>query len=697
MSRLIVILSLILGLTAQAQTSKYGATLSAALHQSHSAFSRACGDASFGSAFGDAIAKLPLRVMLTTTDADATMAQLRAIGVSATVISPTLVNASLGPVLGDASFDSAFGDAIAKLESIPSITAIELGAPVHQNLVLSREETGIDRMHSGVTPTGSVPQSLTGQGVIVGIVDAGFEYGHAAFFTPEGQYRVRRIWDQGASNGRTPAGFDYGTEYLTPTEMLNAHTDEAGATHGTHVANIAAGSDPSSPYNGVATDAELVLVAIEQAHSTSSYIIDAVKYIFDYAAREGKPCAINISLGSHYGPHDGTSATDRAFDSMTGPGRIIVGSAGNEADLNMHASKTFTAGDTQLKTMFSFSNPTLMRSLIDIWGSQGQDFTVSVVSVDNLKGQIIHQSPAVSSSTDGTTQYNFTTDQSGAVGHCIISVKHDNSNGCPNIYIESEFTYLAANRKLALIIQGTEGSTIHLWNCTGDAFYSNGRPGWTAGDSHCTSSEIGGTARSIITVGAYALRNKFTDLYGDEYTASVIPGQGEIGFFSSQGPTRDGRMKPEVVAPGVLVCSAVSKLHYADRYAMEAISTGHDNSIYYYHPETGTSMSSPLVAGTVACWLQADPTLTPDRVRQILAATSRHDQYTGPTSGNVYGYGKLDAYAGAHMALTGELPEGIIAPHRLPASHQSSILYDLQGRRLTTPRGLYIQNRKVRQ
>ena len=130
--------------------------------------------------------------------------------------------------------------------------------------------------------------------------------------------------------------------------MLNVVYDSSSEYHGAHTMGIAAGGDMKSKYYGVAPDADIVFVSFK---SDDTNIADAIKYIFDYADKVDKPCVINMSLGQHIGPHNGTSFLDRLIDESTGPGRIIVGAAGNEGNVRLHTSKTFTADDTQLKSM----------------------------------------------------------------------------------------------------------------------------------------------------------------------------------------------------------------------------------------------------------------------------------------------------------------------------------------------------------
>ncbi|KKK74032.1 hypothetical protein LCGC14_2887830, partial [marine sediment metagenome] len=103
-----------------------------------------------------------------------------------------------------------------------------------------------------------------------------------------------------------------------------------------------------------------------------------------------------------------------------------------------------------------------------------------------------------------------------------------------------------------------------------------------------------------------------------------------LACFSSRGPTLDGRTKPDIAAPGVLV---------------KAAAGGTTND---YTNKSGTSMASPFVAGTAALMVQADPTLTPSQVKSIITSTAVD---WGPSGKDIdYGAGRLDAYEAIRTA-----------------------------------------------
>ena len=553
-------------------------------------------------------------------------------------------------VLGDVVTASLPLSCINTIAAIDGVKNIQAGSEVRLLMDVARADANVDACHTATESLGD----YTGKGVVVGIVDNGFEYAHADFLKNDyTETRVVRVWEQGATSGNAPEKYGYGAEYTTLKDMKHARLDTYDTFHGTHVAGIAAGSDRSTNYYGVATEADIVLVSFITSQSTS--VIDGIKYVFDYAESVGKPCVVNISLGTHLGPHDGTSDTDRALAELVGPGRIIVGAAGNEGTKAVHASKTFSEGNTTLKTMIGFDNDkaATKTARIDIWGDKNATLKVKPVVVNTNDGSIVAELSEVATDGEKNAELSFP-EGCGVEGTVQMALQVSPSNDRPNVLAICSATSIADNRRIGLVITGSEGSTVHMWNSdvTGH-FLSEGKEGWTDGDDIYTIAEIGGISPDVITVGSYNTKDSYKDLMGNVHNvdADKMGNVGERSLFPSCGPTTDGRQKPDVVSPGCAVVSATSK-YWQGFYPMAAVAKSqYANDCYDVN--IGTSMSSPFVTGTVALWLQANPKLTPSDVRNILNASSRHDQYTGNADScdrNKWGAGKIDAYAGLQIA-----------------------------------------------
>ena len=173
---------------------------------------------------------------------------------------------------------------------------------------------------------------MKGKGIIVGVVDTGIDPKHAAF-----QGRILSIWDQVLSGDGVAEG-GYGVE-LTGN-LLTTSRDLHG--HGTHVSGIAAGSDET--YCGVAPEADLVMVKTD---FMDAHIADGVRYIFRVADEMDRPAVVNLSLGGHWDPHDGTDSLSQIIDAESGPGKIVCCAAGNEGNDNIHAQASVAKGKTK--------------------------------------------------------------------------------------------------------------------------------------------------------------------------------------------------------------------------------------------------------------------------------------------------------------------------------------------------------------
>ena len=536
--------------------------------------------------------------------------------------------------------------ALQRISELDGVDYIEASKPVNICMDKAREEAGASKCR---TATAGM-EAYTGKGIVIGIVDGGIEYNHIDYLDRDGkESRIRRVWEQ-YRKGTTPAGFNYGVEYTSADQLKSLTTDTCETYHGGHVAGIAAGADIASGYSGVAPDADLVFVSIGE-NMTS--VTDAVKYVFDYAQSVGKPCVVNLSLGSHYGPHDGLSAMDQTFDQLVGPGRIIVGAAGNEQAFHSHVTKTLSSDTDVMKVIINNPGSLKNGSIVNIWGSEGADLAGKFVLVNTRNGKVVAESKqftlqdlVINGAMQTSLKFNLAS--------CDIMVcgALNALNRKPEIAFKTYGT-MSSTYKLGMLISSNEGAQIHAWQVAqGDSFVSSTFEGWTSPDDAYIVGEIGGTGKSVITVGSYNMRDSYLMLNGrTSVFQSWVGGVGELSGFSSNGPTADGRCKPDITAPGCGIVSAFSK--YSQEFkAGECVSkrtvNGND---YYYGVESGTSMATPYVAGTIALWLQADPTLTVDDIRNIFAQTARQDATMGVLPNNAWGAGKIDSFEGLKYVL----------------------------------------------
>lgn len=540
--------------------------------------------------------------------------------------------------------------AIEELARMDAVRYVQIASDVHLCNDFGRRDLKVDYVHKNVG--GMLPQAYTGKGVIVGIIDTGVEYGHRAFYTSDGkELRIKRVWNQN-SYGTGPEGFTYGKELTQEADILLATYDTASEFHGSHTMGTAAGGgDLQTKYYGMAPDADIVFVSFKSSDNAS--VGDAIKYIFDYADSQGRPCVINMSLGSHHGPHDGTSYLDQIIDELSGPGHIIVGACGNEGEARMHASKTFTDKDKTFKTILTYNaNQSHKLHYVDIWGTPGSNLKVNMAIFNSLKGQVKGKSDVFDTAeppANGIFYYTYI-DEIGADMDCHISGEINPENNCPHVYITCKMGDLADGTMPGILIQGDPGATVNLWNEGLHEFSSNGKTGFTNGDSNSTVGEIGGTANRIISVGSYDGRDTVPFVHGTKYMLMSSTGltykQYDHSTFSSLGPTADGRTVPTVCAPGMPVISAINRyVSGFDDPTQQACDYTTDASgrNYYYMYNMGTSMSAPHVAGIVALMLQANPDLTPEEAKQIIQDTADTWAAMGDLPNNSWGAGRINA------------------------------------------------------
>src|SRR5262245_49045124 len=271
-----------------------------------------------------------------------TRAELEAAGARVRTAFPGLFTASI-PV-----------SALERVAALDGVTAIRGAAPCEPTLSVSVPATGAHLLRG----PGPAFAGLNGQGVLVGVVDTGVDYGHGDFKDSTGANRIVNIWDQTAIGTGIP-GYPYGIE-CTPAQIQAGTCAELDTgEHGTHASGIAAGdgsqtggSVPAHAYAGMAPRADLVVV---KTTFQTPEVVDAVRYVFDKATARGQDAVVNLSLGSQFGSHDGRSEFEMALTALTGPGRIVVAAGGNDRGKALHAEVLATPGGTSATVSVSGS------------------------------------------------------------------------------------------------------------------------------------------------------------------------------------------------------------------------------------------------------------------------------------------------------------------------------------------------------
>ncbi len=538
---------------------------------------------------------------------------------------------------------------------------IQLDEPVYPAMDSVRKVTRVDSVHAGI----NLPMAFTGNNVVLGIMDVGFDYTHPLFYDTTGnRYRVRRIWEE-KTTGTPPAGYSFGREITDTMAMRASGSDNTHQSHGTHVAGIAGGSgfgssSTNSRFRGIGFNTDVVLVGITPPQSQwmntgMSDLIEGMKYIYDYAASAGKPAVVNLSWGCSTGSHDGLSLFSKAVDALTGSGKLFVCSAGNTGADNIHLQKSFTTADTIFNTFISFS-PYLAekKTWIDIWGDTAKTFCAKIT---------LYNGATAGNSTgficlDNTTHSTYLIGSAGDTCFVDMTTSAADFNGKPRIF-------LSLRNKAADAVNLTLKSSdakVNMWdgyveNSSGYyGAFTNGGMSWAVnGNTDMTTSDFSAT-KSAISVGAFSSRNRYTNISGAQQTGSSL---WRIATFSSHGPTADSRINPDIAAPGYFVVSGVNSYDSSfmpggSSYYSVFSAFPMNGKTYTYGVLSGTSMSSPAVSGIAALLLEANPNLTPQGVKDVLAQTAIIDTYTGaltPAGNNIWGHGKVNAYAAIRKVL----------------------------------------------
>lgn len=500
-----------------------------------------------------------------------------------------------------------------------------------------------------------LPQAFTGKGVMLGIIDVGLEVTHPNFYNADGtSLRVMRFLDQFAAENETYGKvIDLGREYTTEADIKGKgySGDSYRNYHGTHCLGISAGSGYTTPYRGVAYEAELAVVDSKVAGDSnfgSANELALMKYIFDYADERQMPCVITYSIGFNALPGD-CVLFEEGISKLTGPGHIFVAAAGNEGRKMGYVCKpkgmavagtSLTGNKDGIAYLYSkdpFTLKVISKHTKPVDGSMKGDSLVYTPTEETVKKQLAGKQVSIARN-DTCYTITFTRDST------------DTDAGAVLLVVEGEDSFVQLVVEVQHSFVNDTDSDPRCGNAT---------------NNH--SINLPGCLLSVVTVGALNARKKYVDVKGDTIASwGVMTPEGTIAMFSSRGPTLDGLIKPDVVTPGVNIHASANS-RYEEDYGNELVAkTTFEGREYPWVAISGTSMATPCMAGIVALWLQANPTLSPDDVKRIIRETS-HPLDDG-TPNNTYGYGLADAYAGVLNIL------GLPAAISELSQHQPSAL-----------------------
>lgn len=504
-----------------------------------------------------------------------------------------------------------------------------------------------------------------GDSVLCGIIDTGIDFTHPAFRNPDGSTRILYLWDQtdDSTSSAHPQPYNYGREYtrqIIDQDLFSGsyhsivnQRDLSG--HGTMVAGTFAGKNYQlNPLTDRRLDGNAIhgnLIVVKTTFNPSA-ILDAVQYISDKANVLNLPLVIVFAGGNHSGPHDGSDNFTSTLASYTGPGRIIVQSAGNSGNDSIHVSGTINPRRNSSNIYFDVKQAISKIYTIQIYYSSSARCNITIVEADGTTIQVNYgQNPYfnsqkfssgggiyyVSNTTDAFSGDNLITILMNApsAGRYYFRLRNTSRNNVCTFHswIENGFDD-------NVVFESPTDSYFH------GSVYTSTQYGYTLVNNAC--------ARDLIVVGGY-LSRKFWRTQGQTPGYQWMWNDGDVGGiapFSSHGPTRRDVQKPDIsAAAGVILSTKSGDIVLPGNYPW-----GPDENYSNYNYYIGTSFSAAIVAGGIAQLLEKYPNWGPQDIIQYFQYHSQPSQ-GNPNAGlktdpgtwdPAFGYGVLDLTAEAN-------------------------------------------------
>lgn len=559
----------------------------------------------------------------------------------------------------------------------------------------------IDLVHAGVSP---LVQGYDGSGVIMGIIDTGIDFTHPDFQDSTGQTRILWIWDHNLGvSVSTPAPYGYGQEFSAANINSGNAADHVDQTaHGTHVAGIAAGNGFSdSIFRGAAPAADIIAVSLNFSKNDEDWLsscADAVDYIFRKADSLGQPCVINISAGTYFGSHDGKDLQAQYIDNLitAQSGRSVVAAAGNAGNYPLHIQHQ-PSGDTLFSWFREYSATGIY---IELWGDTAGMNSMKFSIGGDMNSPGVADRGQMPYTTLAANNGIFTTDTLFGYSGYRLAIVQRYGQVVGNRY-SMVFYIIPDSAGYWFRLMSTGNSKLDVWSfdlvtaglptvATYPLMSKFQMPDFN--QTICSSFQC---SDKVITVGQYVNRNNYIDVNNNLVTFATT--EGALAASSSRGPTRDGRIKPDITSTGEVTLSCLKLSSQAWFLANQPFKLAQGGM---HIRDGGTSSAAPAVAGIVALYLQKQPNADWLAIKNRVMYCSVQDAFTGSNlPDNLWGHGKADALS----VMTGCNAIGIekeneqlnfsIAPNPANteitinfqrAGHRQLSLTDLSGRLLQT-------------
>ena len=598
---------------------------------------------------------------------------------------------------------------IARLEGVLNIAK---GTKPLLKLDKSRQVTHADEVQNG---TGEqLPQAYNGEGVIIGVIDSGFDCTHPVFKDENGNLRIKAVYMSGMTytEGKGKKAVIDGKEvdgslFDTPDMILDTlQLKQTNTFHGVHVAGCAAASPVANVKGtaggslaGIAPKAELIFsdtYADEQQNkkyegSTTNVevlnVINAMNYMEEYAKKAGKPMIVTMSMNTAAGPHDGTSAESLAYKYFCDKGNIMTIATGNEGGENCHVHKTIDANHP-LKVLFSRSNeysvinylltnkPAKIRIFLYDIAKKTEVATTNTYDLENGisskaviskdgeeadKDELSKDLLKLMKDGDGKSRY-YNSGGALAVKNGIGETQ-DPKGGTRQLTtttIQAIGLMMSSDIRFGVEMTADESIEQRAWINSDNGCEFEDAEGFDKGSADVSVGDLCTTGVPI-SVGSWSANNLIVSEPGEKPTTDAKETVGNISRYTSYGIDYAGHQHPFVVTPGHCIYSASNSFmddEFNDVIADQNFSNQFKGQTtprsYRWVKSNGTSMATPIAAGIIALWLQAAHdkgiTLTIDKVKEIIEHSTDTDEFT-QKAGIRAGHGKLNAYKGILYVL----------------------------------------------